>query len=164
MKGKCTRESALGSRNLKLHARSCRGFIVVKRIGDGSLSYDVPFQKKGWLGLFGPCKPRVLANGFNSSDIVCDSATDLNLSPVPDCLGRFTPPLRIREPDQSEARKVPWFSLGYHTLLRSSTFCLCYKRSLLTPRVTYRLCNPMFCFMRNTCCTAFLDGLAVGRL
>jgi hypothetical protein len=31
-------------------------------------------RKVGW-GLFGPCKPRVLANGFNSSDIVCDSAT-----------------------------------------------------------------------------------------
>ena len=65
-------------------------------------------RKVGW-GLFGPCKPRVLANGFNSSDIVCDSATDLNLSPVPDCLGRFTPPLRIRGPDQSEARNVPGF-------------------------------------------------------
>jgi hypothetical protein len=66
-------------------------------------------RRVGW-GLFGPCKPRVLANGFNSSDIVCDSATDLNLSPVPGCLGRFTPSLRIREPGQSEARKVPGFS------------------------------------------------------
>jgi hypothetical protein len=40
-------------------------------------------RKVGW-GRFGPCKPRVLANGFNSSDIVCDSATDLNL-----CTGLF---------------------------------------------------------------------------
>jgi hypothetical protein len=41
----------------------------VKWIGDGSLSHDVAFQKKGWLG----------AVWFNSSDIVCDSAMDLNL-------------------------------------------------------------------------------------
>jgi hypothetical protein len=30
MKGKRTRESVLGSRNLKLHAESCGGFIVVE--------------------------------------------------------------------------------------------------------------------------------------
>jgi len=59
--------------------------------------------KVGW-GLFGPCKPRVLANGFNSSDIVCDSATDPN-----GLFGTIHTPFENSRADQSEARRVPGF-------------------------------------------------------
>lgn len=60
-------------------------------------------RKVGW-GLFGPCKPRVLANGFNSSDIVCDSSTDPN-----GLFGTIHPPCENSRADQSEARRVPGF-------------------------------------------------------
>jgi hypothetical protein len=80
-------------------------------------------RRVGW-GRFGPCKPRVMANGFNSSDIVCDSATDLNL-----CAGLFgtITPFRIRGPDQSEARKVPGFLWD---IIRCSTFCFVLQKDL----------------------------------
>jgi hypothetical protein len=70
------------------------------------------------------------------------------------CLGRFTPPLRIREQTNLRPEGSLVFS-GILYVVSLEYFLLMLQKVSFDTKGNLEVIqyNPMFCFIRNTCCT-----------